>query len=139
VINRYKRTVTPLGLARPASPHERHRLTIRLESADGKSTWAATLDLETKLGSPPQFLLLELPAKVRTSGAKMIQKNNIESEFRVKLTGPASPSVVTNLSGTPTSEWMATLFARSASCQAVIGVLVTHGRVSVTLYGEENQ
>jgi len=137
MINRYNSNITPLGLARPTPPHEQHRLVIRLESADGQSTWSATLDLATKLASPPQFLLLELPAKVRKPGGKMVQKSNTESAFEVRLTGPASPAVLTNLSGTPTDEWMATLFARSACCQAVIGVLVAHGRVSLALYGEE--
>ena len=68
----------------------------------------------------------------------MVQKSNTESEFQVRLTGRASPSLLVNLSNTPTNQWLATLFARAACCPAVIGVLLVHGRVSVTLYGEES-
>jgi len=137
MIKRPKRTITPLGLARPTPPHERHQLTISLEGNDGQSTWSATLELETKRASPPQFLLWELPAKVRRQGGKMVPKSHTESEFRVRLAGPASPARLTKLSGIPISAWMATLFAKAAGCPAVIGVLVAHGRVSVTVYGEE--
>jgi hypothetical protein len=139
MIQRYNRNIKAPGLAGLTPPRDNYRLTIRLESADGQSSRSSTLDLENEVASPPQFLLFELPAQVRSPGGTMVQKSNLESEFRIRLAGPATPAVLTNLSGTPTNQWMATLFARSASCPAVIGVLFANGRVSLAVYGEENQ
>ena len=82
-------------------------------------------------------MILELPAKVKNPTGQMVQLSDARSEFVVDLLAPASPATLKDLSAMPLKDWMATLLISFAETQASIGVLVTHGRVSVTLHGGE--
>lgn len=83
------------------------------------------------------MLILELPAKVEKDGGKMVQLSDIQSEFIVHLSGPASSATIRDLSATPLQGWMTTLFTCFAEAKAAIGILVTGGRVSMALHEGE--
>ena len=125
-----------MGIFRPQPKHERHTIKIVLKSHDGLSDWATTLDLETKLNMPPTFLILELPCRAKP-GAEMRQISNTHSEFNVDLEGNASPATLCDLSHIPLKNWMSTLFTKFGDCHAAIGVVVTSGKISVTLHPGE--
>ena len=125
-----------MGIFRPQPKHAKHELKIVLKSADGLSDWAMTLDLETTLTSPPKIIVLELPCKAEPSGV-MKQVSNTCSEFTVELIGDASPATLCDLSHIPLNDWMHTMFSKFAECPAAIGVLVTSGKISVTLHSGE--
>jgi len=67
----------------------------------------------------------------------MKQVSNTHSEFVVNLIGDASPATLCDLSHIPLKDWMATMFSKFADCPAGIGVLVTSGKISVTLHSGE--
>ena len=133
---KHTRRSQQMGIFRPQPKHDHHTLKIILKSADGISDWATTLELETKLTSPPKIIILELPSKAEPGG-EMRQVSNTRSEFTVNLIGDASPATLTDLSHLPLQDWMATMFSKFANCRAAIGVLVTSGRVSVTMHTGE--
>lgn len=64
----------------------------------------------------------------------MMQLSETQSEFTVPLQGPALPATLKDLSTMPLQDWMAIMFVSFAEAKAAIGILVTHGRVSVTLH-----
>jgi hypothetical protein len=82
-------------------------------------------------------MILDLPAKVKNPTGQMVQLSDTRSEFVVDLLGLASPATVKDLSGLPIKDWIPTLLVSFAETQASIGILVTHGRVSVTLHAGE--
>ena len=126
-----------MGIFRPEIKPQRHEIKIVLKSEDGNSNWMTTLELETGPNTPPKMLILELPSRANQPTGEMRQISNNQSEFTVDLVGDASPAALTDLSGTPLQNWMATMFSKFASCPAAIGVLVTRGTISVTLHSEE--
>ena len=130
------RRTEQMGVFRPQPKHHHHQVRIILKSKDGSSDWAMTLELETTLTSPRKIIILELPCKAKPDG-QMKQISNTRSEFTVDLIGDASPATLCDLSHIPLKDWMATMFSKFANCHAAIGVLVTSGRISVTLHSGE--
>jgi len=126
-----ERTTQQIGVCRPQSLHDSHELTIVLVGDDGQ--WSTTIDANTKSDAPSQFWVIELPAKARKPGGEMHLISNMETEFVVRLAGSTSPAVVRNLSNTPQKSWMIAMFQAFAKTPA-IGVLVSRGRMSVTLH-----
>ena len=127
----------PLGNVHPENKHPRHNLQVILRGDDG-SIWSTGFDLDTKPTSPRRFLVLELQTKAEKSSDQMLQLSDTQSEFSVRLQGPASPATIKDLSSLPTKNWMAILYACFAEAEAVVGILVTNrGRVSVALHEGE--
>jgi len=126
----------PLGSAQPENKHAQHELKITLRGNDG-SSWSTEFQFDTRSAAPRRFIILELPGKVKNPTGQMIQLSETRSEFVVDLLGPASPATIKDLSAMPLKDWMATLYISFAETQSAVGVLVTHGRVSVTLHGGE--
>ena len=126
----------PLGSAQPESKHVHHELQVILRGNDG-SSWSTEFQFDTTAAAPRRFVILELPGKVKNPTGQMIQLSDARSEFVVDLLAPASAATLKDLSAMPLKEWMATLLISFAETQASIGILVTHGRVSVTLHGGE--
>ena len=126
----------PLGSAQPESKHVHHELQVILRGNDG-SSWSTEFQFDTRSAAPRRFMILELPAKVKNPTGQMVQLSDARSEFVVDLLAPASAATLKDLSAMPLKEWMATLLISFAETQASIGILVTHGRVSVTLHGGE--
>jgi hypothetical protein len=123
----------PLGLIRPATTHDKHELRIILTS--DKNQWRSTLTLDTRQNAKAQFLIFKIEAPLRRPTGEMKQITNTQSEFLVRIQGPAAMASIMNLSPLPIKEWMQTMFSTFAQSQAAIAVLCTHGRVSVTLHG----
>lgn len=121
-----------LGICRHLTQHEVHELNLVIRGKDGE--WTKTLNLNLRPAAPAQFWIYELSAAVKKSTEQMKQLSSTHSEFSVGLQGASSPVKVTDLSGQPTSEWMISMFKIFARCQAAIAILVSHGRVSVTLH-----
>ena len=127
----------PLGNVHPENKHPRHNLQVILRGDDG-SIWSTGFDLDTKPTSPRRFLVLELQTKAEKSSGRMVQFSDTQSEFSVRLRGPASPAKIKDLSSLPMKNWMATLYACFADAEAVVGILVcNHGRISVALHEGE--
>ena len=126
----------PLGVLRPASKHSHHELQVILQGNDG-SSWSTWFDFATSDSSPRRFLILELPSRVVKPGGDMVQLSETQSELIVQLQGPASEALLKDLSATPIQDWMSTLFTCFAEAPSAIGILVTHGQVSVTLHEGE--
>jgi len=127
----------PLGSMHPENRHPRHHLELILRGEDG-SIWSTGFDLDTKPTSPRRFLVLELQTKAEKSTGQMVQLSDNQSEFSVRLRGPALPAKIKDLSSLPMKNWMATLYACFADAEAVVGILVSnHGRISVALHEGE--
>lgn len=127
----------PLGNVHPENKHPRHNLQVILRGDDG-SIWSTGFDLDTKPTSPRRFLVLELQTRAEKSSGQMVQLSDTQSEFSVRLRGPASPATIKDLSAQPIKNWMAILYACFAEAEAVVGILVTNrGRVSVALHEGE--
>jgi hypothetical protein len=123
-------TTQQIGVCRPHSLHDSHELRIVLAGDDGQ--WSTTIDANTKSDAPAQFWLIELPA-TRKAGGEMHQISNMETEFVVRLAGSTGPAIVRNLTNTPQTNWMVTMFKTFARTPA-IGVLISRGQMSVTLH-----
>ena len=129
--------IQPLGNLQPENKHPRHHLLVRLKGSDG-SSWSKEFELDITPASPRRFLILQLQSKAEKSTGQIVQLSNTQSEFSLRLRGPASPATIKDLSSMPIEHWMATLHACFVEAKAVVGILVTsHGRISVALHEGE--
>jgi len=126
----------PLGRLQPKHRHASNELRIILRG-DHDSTWSTELTFDTRNSAPRRLLILELPAGAKAPGGIMTQRSLTQSQFAVTLAGPAAPAILRDLSDSPLSEWMSTMFQIFAGCPAAIGMLVNEGNLSVVLHAGE--
>lgn len=125
-----------LGVIQPKGKYPHHRLNVILEGPD-ESIWSTEFKFDLTPSAPRRFLILELPARVGKPDGDMNQYSETQSAFTVHLRGPVGAARLKDLSATPIHSWISTLFACFAQAPAAIGILVTHGQVSVILNGGE--
>jgi hypothetical protein len=123
----------PLGVIQPQGKNACHQLKIILKGQD-QSTWSTEFTFDVTPSAPRRFLILELTARVGMPDAEMNQHSDTHSVLTVHLRGSAAAQLK-DLSAIPIQNWIATLYTCFAQVQASIGILVTHGRVSVILNG----
>jgi hypothetical protein len=121
-----------LGICRQLSQHEVHALTLIVNGDDGQ--WTKTLDLNLRPNAAAQFMIFELPGEVVKPSGEMRKLNDTHSQFAVRVSGSSTPTCVIDLAGAPPCDWMVKMFQTFARCRAAIALLVTFGRVSVTLH-----
>jgi hypothetical protein len=121
-----------LSVLRPDSERSHHELHVILHGNDG-STWSTSFDFDTAISSTRKMLILQLPAKVEQKGGDIVSVTDNKFEVTVQLQGPALPATLIDISAKPITDWMSSMFTCFAETGAAIGILVSGGRVSVTL------
>lgn len=124
----------PLCVVRPASLHDHHELTLRLDN-NGIAGWRQSLRLDTWLEAPRQFLVWQFPTIRIPLRAHVHMHSETRSDFVVPYVGALDKVEHRDLSTMNPSKWISVMYVLIRRCPATLVVFNLGGRISLACGG----